>query len=177
MNATPENYALIAYLAKTANGDRKLGKKALQKLVHLISEIARVPVGYRFRLYTYGPFSRELASDVDILDNLGAINVTFNADRNGYEISSASYVDDYVSKAERYIDDNKKSIDFVIERFGGKLAKELELYSMVTFILKEGLVQNLNDDEAVVAKFREIKPHYTTQQVQQGLREVRELLH
>lgn len=177
MNATPENYALIVYLAKSANGDRKLGKKALQKLVHLISEVARVPVGYRFRLYTYGPFSRELASDVDILDSLGAINVTFNADRNGYEISSASHANDYVAKAMQYIDENKKSIDYVVDRFGGKLAKELELYSMVTFILKEGLVPNIDDDESVVKKFREIKPHYTTQQVYQGLREIRELLH
>lgn len=177
MNTTPENYALIAYLAKSIGGERKLGKKALQKLVHLMSEIASVPVGYKFRLYTYGPFSRELASDVDILDTLGAIHVTFNAERNGYEISSASDVESYVDKARDYIEKNKEEIDGVLERFGGKLAKELELYSMVTFIIKERLVSDVDDDKLVVEKFREIKPHYTVQQVQQGLKEIRELIH
>jgi hypothetical protein len=51
-----DQYALIALLAKRVGGaDRRLGKKAIQKNVHLIQELGGVDAGYRFSFYTYGP--------------------------------------------------------------------------------------------------------------------------
>lgn len=177
MNGTPENFALIAYIARSIQPGHKLGKKALQKLVHLVSEIADVPVGYKFRLYTYGPFSRELATDVDILDSLDALTVSFSAERNGYEISADAHAEDFINKAEGYIEAYREGIDKILKEFGPRLAKELELSSMLTFIIKENLVDNIGDDAKVVGKFLEIKPHYSKSQVEEGLVEIRQLLH
>ena len=51
-----DQYALVAFLIDQA-AQSQLGKKALQKKVHLIHEMGGVDTGYRFSFYTYGPFS------------------------------------------------------------------------------------------------------------------------
>ena len=49
------------------------GRKRLQKIVHLISKVIPDRLDYRFILYHYGPFSRELAEDIDFLQDLSII--------------------------------------------------------------------------------------------------------
>lgn len=170
-----EKFALIAYIAKANVGKAALGKKALQKLVHLSSELRGVPVGYKFELYTYGPFSRELAGDVDLLDSMGLISVEFDSSRNGYEIKPEESSEELFSKSGDFISTFGGDLDFVVDKFGGRLAKELELSSMVAFIIKNKLA-DVNDDDAIIDKFLEIKPHYQRPEVLKGLCEIKELL-
>ena len=54
---TKYQYALNAYLVKKYESSAPVGKKAIQKLVFFCNELAYVPTGYRFTLYTFGPFS------------------------------------------------------------------------------------------------------------------------
>jgi uncharacterized protein YwgA len=175
MTDSIEKFAIIAYIAKATMEKGTLGKKALQKLMHLSHELRNVPVGYDFKLYTYGPFSRELAGDVDLLDSMGLISVQFDASRNGYEIKAVEKSQEILSKNEEFINSVKDDLDFIVERFGGRLAKELELSSMITFILKNRLT-DVNDDQAIVNKFLEIKPHYHQSEISAGLSEIKELL-
>lgn len=175
MTSPIEKFAIIAYIAKANMDKGALGKKALQKLMHLSHELRNVPVGYSFKLYTYGPFSRELAGDIDLLDSMGLISVHFDASRNGYEIKAVEKSQEILSKNEAFVSSVKDDLDFILERFGGRLAKELELSSMITFILKNKLT-DVNNDEAVVDKFLEIKPHYQRSEVLTGLSEIRQLL-
>lgn len=175
MTKSIEKFAIIAYIAKATQEKGALGKKALQKLLHLSHELRGVPVGYQFNLYTYGPFSRELAGDVDLLDSMGLISVHFDASRNGYEIKPVEKSEEIISKSEGFLSPIKEDIDFIVDRFGGRLAKELELSSMVTFILKNKMV-DISDDSAVIDKFLEIKPHYKRSEVEAGLSEIRECL-
>lgn len=170
-----DKFAIIAYIAKANQDKGPLGKKALQKLMHLSLELRGIPVGYNFNLYTYGPFSRELAGDVDLLDSMGLISVEFDASRNGYEIKSVEKSEDIISKSESFLNTVKGDLDFIVEKFGGRLAKELELSSMIAFILKNSLA-DVNDDDAVIDKFLEIKPHYKRSEVAAGLDEIRHLL-
>ncbi len=48
------------------------GKKRLQKLISL-GKYANLPFGVSFRLWNYGPFSREVAQATDTLESLGEI--------------------------------------------------------------------------------------------------------
>jgi len=169
-------FALLTYIADSMSGKHALGKKALQKLVHLCGEIGNVNTGYKFKLYTYGPFSRELAGDVDILDSMSALSVRFDAVRNGYEITVGEKADDLIGKASGYLNENKEKIDYVISIFGDRLAKQLELSSMLIFILKNDLVDDPTNDAEVIDKFLEIKPHYEYSDVVAGLSEVRSLI-
>lgn len=175
MTTSLEKFAIIAYIAKAVEGKGTLGKKALQKLVHLTSELRHVSVGYKFTLYTYGPFSRELAGDVDLLASMGLISMQFNPLRNGYEIKPNSDTHEVIEKNGSLDLEVTQGIDFIVNNFGGRLAKELELSSMIVFILKNNLTDT-EDDNLVVDKFLEIKPHYEREDVVAGLKEIRALL-
>ena len=49
---------------------RVRGRKHLQKIVHLLQDRGATRFQYRFILYHFGPFSRDLASDLDFLRSL-----------------------------------------------------------------------------------------------------------
>jgi uncharacterized protein len=177
MPTTLQKYALIVYLAKSHERFGDLGKKALQKLAHLSSEITNAPLGYKFELYTYGPFSRDLASDVDTLESMGIVDVNFDEERNGYKILPTDASKKLLESQQDFIDANSQLIDSVVNFFGGRLAKDLELSSMLTYIIKNRLVSDIDDDKSVVDKFLEIKPHYSRSNVSSGLSEIRRVLH
>lgn len=170
-----EKFAFLTYLSRSVASNGRLGKKALQKLVHLSAEIKNVPIGYKFNLYTYGPFSRELAGDVDVLGTLGALDISYDSFRNAYEIGPGVNSSSYVDRASDFIEKYKVEICFIVEKFGNRFAKDLELSSMLVFIIKNKLVDDLND-ENIISKFLEIKPHYAYEEVKRGLREIRELI-
>ena len=45
----------------------QFGRTVLQKLVYLLHVLYGVNPGYDFELYTYGPFSSQLLSDLDVV--------------------------------------------------------------------------------------------------------------
>lgn len=176
MTTSDEKYALVAYIVKSYAERGSLGKKALQKIVHLLSEIYGISSGYRFQLYTYGPFSRELQGDIDILDSMGVIEVKFDGAKNGYQISPTPNTDILIKKHSDFLDGLKLPITSALDRFGDKLAKTLELSSMLVFIIKHKMVDDIQNDVAVISKFMEVKPHYQKEDIIAGLKEVRALL-
>lgn len=177
MTKTHNDFALIAYIAFQSEGTGGLGKKALQKMVHLCSELFNVPVSYKFRLYTYGPFSRELASDMDVMDSLNILDVRFSAESNGYYISAGPSAESTIDSGDQFLSVYRTDIDALLDIFKGRLAKDLEISSMLSFIIKRNLVENTEDDSAVVEKFFEIKPHFEKRHVESRLAEIRQLVH
>ena len=43
----------------------QFGKTAFMKMAYLLQELYEVPLGYRFSLYTYGPYSAEVLADLE----------------------------------------------------------------------------------------------------------------
>ena len=81
-------YALISLLIKEAETKgQRLGKKALQKKVHLIQDLAGIDAGYRFSFYTYGPYSSQLSGDLDAVANSGGANIYYDRLENFYLIT------------------------------------------------------------------------------------------
>ena len=55
--------AVIAKLATLAPAGY-LGRTALMKFCYLLQTVRQVPLGYRFTLYSYGPFDSDVLSDL-----------------------------------------------------------------------------------------------------------------
>ena len=56
--------SLPAVLARRLEGrSPQFGKTVLMKFAYLLQEIYGIPLGYRFSLYTYGPYSKEVLAD------------------------------------------------------------------------------------------------------------------
>lgn len=181
MNTTaitkPVQYALLAWIAKRqSDKGHRLGKKALQKTVHLIQELGGVDTGYKFSFYTYGPYSSELAGDLDVVAALGGVSVTYNGTDNYYLIKPSPESDNLVKKGETFIEGNKKPIEKVMESFGGRLAKELELVSTVAYLRRHMPKREFENNQALSEQVKELKPKYSYEEVSKAIDEVKRFL-
>ncbi len=63
-----ESAMLVARLVRELDGVS--GRKRLQKIVHLLQATGAKEFGYRFILHYFGPYSKELANDLDFLSDV-----------------------------------------------------------------------------------------------------------
>ncbi len=172
---TAGQYALIAFLAKRFGGPR-LGKKALQKSVHLLQELGGVDAGYRFSFYTYGPYSSTLAGDLDIVAMRGGAKVSYNATDNYYAIEATPETEGVIARGQEFIDRHRTRIDRVLDRFGGRTAKDLELVSTIVYLRRHAPAGIFDDDAKLIERVRNLKPKYSDAEITTAIREVREFL-
>ena len=179
INIPWNRYALIAELADRLK-DRcpQFGKTALQKMVYLLQEVYGVDCGYRFDLYTYGPFSSELLQDLDLVENIGGVNVVpVISGTGGYQILPGKHSEALKNKAMDFLSDEKvaSSLHKLVADFGNYWAKDLELRSTIIYAAKDlrrsGNPVSRSDLVRIV---REIKPRFTDAEVQQAIHEMEE---
>ncbi len=172
-----DQYALIAFLiGKAEETGQKLGKKALQKTVHLIQALAGVDTGYRFSFYTYGPYSASLAGDLDVVANSGGAKIQYVRADNRYLIEPNERTDRMIGKGKDYICENQAGIDRVLETFGGRMAKDLELVSTIAYLRQHAQTDDFQDEAKLVKHVRDLKPKYSNTQVKQAIAEVKGFL-
>ena len=164
MSGTPwQAYGLIVHLAKRLN-QNNFGKTKLQKLVYLADRLKRVKVGYDFTFYTYGPFSSDLASDLDYVNALEGVKITHDLSINMYEIHPGDNADRLEAKSEDFLRENQQAIDEIVERFGDKQAKELELIATLVFVNNSGILEK----KEIISKTKELKPRFSNEEVEES---------
>lgn len=169
-----DQYALLAEFASRMDGQR-LGRTALQKFTYLLQELHGVDAGYDFPLYTYGPFSSELLGDLDTLAALQGVSVAADVRQGGYLISPGPRIDSIRNMGAAFLRTHEASITAVLDAFGGMSAKDLELRSTVVFAQRDALRKGkAPDEESLVETVREIKPHFSIDQVRAAITELSE---
>lgn len=133
--------AMLAYLVREwwqslRSDGQRLGKTKLQKLVYFC-KASGVPMPYTFDMYYYGPFSQELAEEIDRLEILGLVEG--GQENNGpvdyYPGPGAEEViSQYKSALEKYVGDIRRTI----RAFGSMSVKELELHATVHYVRGSG---------------------------------------
>ena len=144
---------------------KDLGRTAIMKLAYFLTTVRDVPLGYRFSLYSYGPFDSSVLQDVDLASNLGALRshpVSYPTGI-GYSIQPASRSDEVESLAKAFLDEHEDDINWVIEEFGKLTATELELASTIVYIDRES-------SDAIAApelarRVHDVKPHFSIDQI------------
>src|SRR5450432_1407815 len=72
-----------------------VGRTALMKFCYLLQTVRQVPLGYRFTLYSYGPFDSEVLSDLGTAEAMHAVksNVVSYPGGYGYRIQKSERAD------------------------------------------------------------------------------------
>lgn len=172
-----DQYALVAFLIeKAAQAHQNLGKKALQKKVHLIQELGGVDTGYSFPFYTYGPFSAGLAGDLDVIAHSNGAKICYIASDNQYLIEPGERAGQMIEKGRAFVDGNRTTIDRVLAAFGGRSAKSLELVSTVAYLRRHKPQDEFEDNEKLAKHVKDLKPKYSEEEVRKAIAEVKEFL-
>ncbi len=165
-----QRLGLLAELA----GRARLGRTAFMKLLFFLQESKGVPLGYQFSLYSYGPFDSNVLADISTAERLNVLksSTIHYPSGMGYEYSPGSDLKSVKDLAGDFLEENKASIDWVLEHFAGKTAAELELLSTILFVAK---YQNPRTVENLLDQVKLVKPHFTQEQIQNGFNALADL--
>ncbi len=169
--------ALLAFISKKLGGpDHSLGKKALQKSVHLLQELGGVDAGYNFSFYTYGPYSSELAGDLDVAAAVNALSIKYNSAENYYLINPGPDADRVIADGNDFLSKHREAIDKVLNVLHGRLAKELELISTIAYLRHHAPDEIFEDDKTLAKGVKDLKPKYSDTEIEKSILEVRAFL-
>ena len=172
-----DQYALVAFLIdQAAQANQELGKKALQKKVHLIQELGGVDSGYRFSFHTYGPYSANLAGDLDVIANSGGASIRYDSSGNRYRIGTGESTSRIVEMGKDFIEAIRPAIEKVLDTFGRRSAKGLELVSTIAYLHRHLPEEEFLDNERLAERVKNLKPKHSTAEVGMAIEEVRDFL-
>lgn len=159
----------LATIVALVEKKHPLGRTAVMKLCYFLQTLRSVPLGYRFTLYSYGPFDANVLSDISSAEALGGIEskTVFYPGGYGYEISPAGNSEFVKSLASNFIAKYGADFDWVIQHFGEFGSADLELLSTVVYVDRESAQAGPGQSSDTLAKrVHEIKPYFETTYVQ-----------
>lgn len=170
-----ERIPLIAALVSRAPAG--FGRTALMKCLYLLQNVRGIPLGYHFRLYTYGPFDADVLSDLSLAERLGAVDSELLQYQGGhrYELRGGTKSQQVMVSGRNYLIEHEDDVDWVMRTFAGRSARDLENASTIVFTdraaIERGERLTLADLTRTV---HEVKPHLPTDLIGQEVRNLME---
>ena len=146
-----------------------VGHTLMQKLVYLLQQAFKQDLGYRFRLYHYGPYCEDVWADLQTLDNMGALSVSTSPDGYGFVIKTKDRAQQFIEAVDAVA--LKQQIRDLLAELGGQPVSRLELVATTHFMQAELRRRGHPASEAdVVRNVLALKPHFNDAQVVDALR-------
>lgn len=169
---TPEMRGrLLALLASMAEEESWCGETHVQKCAYFLQEGLGVPLGFKFILYKYGPFSFDLR---EALGELWGDYVVEMKTVPGYgpSIGLTESGRSLRDRLRKHADPYQREIGFVASRLSKRGVMELE--RLATALLVRGEREGTIQDRA--RRLVELKPHVSESDARQAVEEVEALL-
>jgi len=168
MNDQQENRLAIIPALVENSPHKQLGRTALMKSMYFLQTLRGVPLGYRFSLYSYGPFDSNVLYDLSVAESLGAVEskTAFYSGGYGYEITVGDKARWLKGRAEKFLDKYEKDVRWVMKNFGGLTSSQLELVSTVVYVDREAAQSGKKlSMQKLARRVNEIKPHFSEQEI------------
>jgi hypothetical protein len=162
-----ERMALISVLTEHSPQGH-IGRTAVMKLLYFLQTLRDVPLGYRFSLYSYGPFDSDVLADLSNAESLGVVNseVIQFPGGYGYEIRPGRNAEWLRARSAKFLRQYESEVDWVIDKFGMLNSGQLELVSTIIYVYREATLENGEPSLGEIAEtVKEIKPHFSIDQI------------
>jgi len=166
MSTDVNRLAVITWLAENTRG---LGRTALMKYCYFLQVVRGVRLGYRFSLYSYGPFDSDVLSDLDSAESMGGVksSIVYFSGGYGYRIEPGERADRVRGLGEAFIDAHRKDLQWVSEQFGSWDASDLEVASTLVYSDREAWRSGEHLTISELSKrIRDLKPRYSLPQIE-----------
>jgi uncharacterized protein len=165
MNIESNRIATITRLAEKA---QRLGRTALMKYCYFLQTLRRVPLGYSFSLYSYGPFDSDVLADLDSTEAVGGIktDVVYYSGGYGYRIEPGPRPAAAKKWGMSFLDEHEADIDWVLAQFGNLGSAQLELASTIIYSDREANARSeaITVDQ-LTQRVQAVKPHFSNTQI------------
>jgi hypothetical protein len=155
---------------------RGIGRTSLMKCLYFLQVVRDVPLGYRFRLYIYGPFDPDVLNDLSLAERLGAVEskLQYYPGGYGYELNRGTAAPRVAKVAHEFLARYQDDIDWVVQMFGARSALDLETASTLVFVDRSVLERPEVSLREIVQKVHEVKPHLTIGAIEREARRLKE---
>lgn len=153
--------AIISELAERLSG--RLGRTAIMKLTFFLQELKGLPLGYSYRIYTYGPYDGQVLADLKIAESVGAVRTEqFEWDGGSGFTIKAGKKPVLSGDEQKALSEFQDAIEWVVQEFGELSASDLEVESTVFLVAKSATrAKRKVSSEAIAKEVRSIKPHHS----------------
>lgn len=146
------------------------GETHVQKAVYFLQQLLKVPTGFAFILYKYGPYSFDLSEDLMALQADYLIQLDHRSPGYGPALVPTLNSRELRSRYPKTLSQYRQPIEFIARRFGAKGVADLERLATALYVTQE-----LGDDADVLARARrlhELKPHVSSDDAQVAMGEL-----
>ena len=153
-----------------------IGRTALMKYMYFLQTLRNIPLGYRFSMYSYGPFDSNVLSDLSSAEAMGVVSSTPIAFSGGfgYEIRPAQNATRAKQSIESFLAEHEDDVSWLFKHFGALNSAQLELASTVVYVNREFAEAGHTAGTAeIAARVREIKPHFNKEEIEQSVESLR----
>ena len=173
MRTDPEGFwqklrAIISLVEQSPHGT--LGRTAIVKLLYLLQEVRGVPLGYDFRLYTYGPFDSDVLNDLETGQSFQALQVKTvrYPSGYGYEVKTGAKAETVKECVADWLALHESEVAWAAKGFSARSASELEITTTIVYVAREFHQQEKSCDLAgIIRRVREVKPRFSDQYVRE----------
>ncbi len=173
MSAQAQWWFRLGILNELVSGSHtKLGRTALMKLAFLLQAVKGVPLGYNFRLYTYGPFDEDVLNDLGQAETMQAVesNLVAFANGYGYEFSQGPESERVRQMTGADLSCFWSEVSWVLNEFGNRTAADLELISTIVYADRDLLKRHQRvPSNELCRQVREIKPRFSEEYITQNI--------
>lgn len=148
----------------------QFGKTVFVKLAYLLQEVYKVPLGYRFSLYTYGPYSSEVLADLDRARFRGQVKVDYIGEDAGFAITEGLSIGDLGSGIKPLMA-YEDAIDRMVESFGHYNARNLELRTTIAYLWNMLEVSDETSADKLVDEVLQLKPQFNEVEIKKAIGE------
>lgn len=152
----------MGIISAIVNEHPGLGKTAMMKYIYLLQEVYKVPFGYEYSIYTYGPYSSTVMEDIDYADNIDIINVerqVYDSGISGYHITLSKEPKASIENDAEFVQEYMPAIQEMLSHFRAKNAKDLELITTIIYLYSSYAANKWPITE-VIQNVHDIKPHF-----------------
>ena len=149
-----------------------MGRTAVMKLAFLLQTVKGVPLGYNFRLYTYGPYENDVLHDLGQAESMRAVESKIVAypSGSGYVFSPGPESGKIKAMASPELSRYEDAIVWAVSEFGHRTASDLELLSTIVYVDQDALERRQQISSADLCRqVQEIKPRFSEASVQQKI--------
>ncbi|MBO8129862.1 MAG: hypothetical protein H0Z39_11840 [Peptococcaceae bacterium] len=147
------------------------GHTLLQKLIYFLQRAKGVDLGYRYKMYHYGPYCGDVWADLNYLEDVKAVAIEANASGFGYRI----YPDEDIHAVLHFVDEETKGkVSELLQFLGNRSVRELECLATTHYVYQELRTEQEPDLQMIVERVRALKPHLTKEEVQNAIESLKE---
>ncbi|MCL4424003.1 MAG: hypothetical protein M1299_07615 [Firmicutes bacterium] len=163
-----QRYSALLYTVQAGQGKfGRVGHTLIQKLFYLLIYGKNVPLGYKFKLYYYGPYCAEIWGDLNTIKDYGLISIQPKPDGFGYDIAPGNKTWPSLKEFASAI---APKIDELLDLLGGQHVRMLEVLATTHYVYTDWKKRDFEPSpDSVAESVVALKPHLTVEEAKQAL--------